>query len=111
LVLQVPKTLSSTEHGLTMGLFFTVLFAILLRGAAVSISIADRELFLSRLEAALPRIRYRVRDRSETGLVLTPKTLARAECLNVRVRIGPEAAAVVGPWSGVKRLKRLVERP
>jgi hypothetical protein len=78
---------------------------------AVSIPVAHRELFLSRLDAAVGRLRYRVRDRSESGLTLLPTALVRAECLNVRVRIGPEAADVVGPWSGVKQLKRLVERP
>jgi hypothetical protein len=101
---------SGAGFGLTMGVFMTVMLAILLRPETVRLRVFDRADFLARLERAAAKLRYRPSEPRDGAIVYEPKALVRMAATCIFAEVGADEAVVTGPSQAVKRLKTEIEK-
>ena len=97
--------------GLFFGAFFGGLMAIVMRPAATTFPVADRDDFLSRLDGEMARLRYRPLTRSEGSQPRTyaARTLFHPHAFNITVRVGPGEVTLVGPKANIQALRKQFE--
>jgi hypothetical protein len=96
--------------GLFFGTFFGAFMAILMRPATITFPIGERDNFLSRLYAEMPKLRYRLLGQAEGLRMFGPRTLFRPQAFNIVVRVEDGKATVTGPKANIKALKKRLER-
>jgi hypothetical protein len=94
--------------GISFGSSMAIIMYFMMRPGAVSLPCEGGKAFQDRLDREMGKLRYRLFERSGDTSTFRPRTLYRPEAFNVVVRVGPDAATIVGPGANIKALaKRL----
>jgi hypothetical protein len=96
--------------GLFFGTFFGIFMSIVMRPATITFPIGDRDHFLTRLYAEMPKLRYRPLGQAEGWRMFGPRTLFRPQAFNIMVRVEDGKATVTGPKANIKALKKRLDR-
>jgi hypothetical protein len=99
------------SFGLTMGIFFTALLAVLLRAGTVRVRVFDSAEFLDRLDRAAGKLRYRPLPRRDGAIAYEPRALVRTAATRIFVDLGEAEAVMTGPKLTLDRLRKEIERP
>ena len=96
--------------GISFGIFLGLFMAIALRHASLSFPVGDEEAFLSRLEVAMARNRYRPSDHVGAWRIYGTGAGIRPRVFDIAVRVEPGRATLAGPRASIKALKKRIER-
>jgi hypothetical protein len=97
--------------GLTMGIFMTAMMAVVLRSGTVRVDVLDREDFLTRLDRAAGKLRYRPFPDDQGTIAYEPRTLLRNAATRIMVEIHEAEAVMTGPKMTLDRLKKEIQKP
>jgi len=93
------------------GLLFGLLRAFDYKSAAISISFANKDVFITQLKAAMTRIGFHPESQNHNTLSYKPSGF-REKIMSPRisVQIEQNSATIVGPAQSIKRLKKSIWR-
>lgn len=86
-------------------IFICLLLAALVKETTFSLTVHDQNTFCYRLHGELEKLGYRLKRRTENGLIYKPPPLT-LHAQKIRIKFGPDSANISGPPGPLEKLRQ-----